>query len=75
MDGHIPQLLTRDEVQQLYRLSKSTLYRMMRSGEFPLPIRIGQRAVRWHAAELNAWLSGRPYSHGDGIHRASSKAV
>ena len=59
------QLLRRDEVQKLCRISKSTLFRLMRAGKFPLPIRVGPRAVRWRAGELNAWLSGRPYSHGD----------
>ena len=46
----------------------------MRANKFPEPIRIGPRAVRWRATELTAWLSGRPYSHGDHGDRAS-KAV
>ena len=73
MDGP-QQLLTRQDVQRLCRISKTTLYRLLRSGQFPRPIRIGPRAVRWCAGELNRWLAGRPRSPGDGIHRGA-KAV
>ncbi len=65
MTSSTQQLLTRGEVEKLCKLSKSTLFRLMRAGKFPRPICIGPRAVRWRAAELEAWLSGRPYSNGD----------
>ena len=69
MANHAQQLLTRVEVERLCKLSKSTLFRLVRSGQFPRPIRIGPRAVRWRAAELEVWLSGRPYSNGDSVRR------
>ena len=65
MANHVPQLLTRSEVEASVRLTTSTIYRLMRSGKFPEPLRIGPRAVRWRASELDAWLEGRPYSHGE----------
>ena len=64
MANHAQQLLTRVEVERLCKISKSTLFRLVRAGKFPAPIAIGPRARRWRAAELEAWLSGRPYSHG-----------
>ena len=36
-------LLTRAEVESITTLSRSSLYRKMRSGTFPEPIRIGDR--------------------------------
>jgi prophage regulatory protein len=63
-------LLTRREVERRCRIGRSTIYRLMRDGAFPEPIRIGPRAVRWRAVELDQWLAARPYSHGDGIRRA-----
>ena len=35
------------------------VYRMIRRGEFPRPIRIGIRAARWRADEVEAWIDGR----------------
>ena len=45
--------LTRAEVEQRFSIARSTIYRLMRSGAFPEPIRIGPRAVRWRASDLD----------------------
>ena len=66
-------LLTRAEVERRVGLRRSSLYREMRQGRFPLPVRIGPRAVRWPSTEIEAWIASRPRSHGDGVHRAASK--
>ena len=59
------QLLTRTEVQQAVRLSCSAIYRLMRVGKFPTPIRIGENAVRWKADEINEYLDSRPRATGE----------
>lgn len=41
-------------------LSRSGLYALMDKGEFPRPIRIGQRAVAWPESAVIAWLAERP---------------
>ena len=62
-------LLRRDEVEDLVGLATTSIYRLMRAGSFPEPLRIGARAVRWRRSDLESWLAGRPYSHGDGFNR------
>ena len=57
-------MLRREEVQQRTGLSRSAIYRLMREGDFPVPHRIGQRAVRWRESELEAWLASRPLATG-----------
>ena len=48
-------------VLELTGVSKTTLYRMMKSGEFPNRVRLGsQRAVGWYRHEIAAWLASRP---------------
>ena len=44
-------ILRRREVERLTRLSKASIYRKMRTGTFPLPLKLGERAVAWRAAE------------------------
>lgn len=39
--------------------SRSTIYDKMKRREFPAPVKIGQRAVGWVEAEVEAWLKTR----------------
>ena len=57
-------LLSRFELEELSGLSCSTLYRLMRSGLFPEPIKVGPRVVRWRQADLDDWLKSRPKATG-----------
>ena len=58
-------LLNRAEVETKTGLGRSTIYRLMRQGEFPTPIKIGPRAVRWPQSELDDWLASRPRATGE----------
>jgi len=60
----IDHMLRREEVQKRTGLSRSAIYRLMREGDFPLPHRVGQRAVRWRESDLEAWLASRPLATG-----------
>ena len=64
-------LLTRHEVEHRIGIKRSALYRMMRAGIFPLPKKIGPRAVRWSLEEIESWLEAQPRSNGHGIRRAA----
>ena len=63
MEDHISQrweLLTIEEVCAMTRMSRSTVYKKVKSGEFPKPIRLGRRMVRWRRWEVVKWISSRP---------------
>ena len=59
-------LLPRKEVQKRCGLARSTIYRKMRQGTFPVPLQVGTRAVRWPESEITAWMQSRPRATGDG---------
>ena len=40
-------------------LPRSSLYAKIAEGEFPAPIKLGQRSVGWSAAEVEAWIDSR----------------
>ena len=40
-------------------LSKSWIYQEITEGRFPMPIKLGGRAVGWLESEINAWLLSR----------------
>ena len=51
--------ISRRDLEELLRLSRSTIYSMMAKGQFPKPTRLGAKAVRWSEAEIKDWLSNR----------------
>ena len=48
------------EVVQMVGLSRASIYRLMDSSDFPHPIRVGPRAVRWRLRDIEQWMSERP---------------
>ena len=66
-------MITRKQVEDRFGLSRSSIYRLMREGRFPEPVRIGVRAVRWSEDEITSWLESRPRATGDGIRREAGK--
>ena len=53
-------LLRRPDVEKLVGLKRAWIYQLMRQGEFPLPVRLGDRAVAWRESDIAAWISERP---------------
>jgi prophage regulatory protein len=47
-------------VQKTVGLSRSSIHRMVKSGDFPMPRRIGKRAVAWLSSDLARWRADRP---------------
>ncbi len=58
-------LLTRREIEQRTGLSRSTIYRKMREGTFPVPLKVSERAVRWRERDIRAYVDSRPRSYGE----------
>ena len=58
-------MMNRREVEARVGLGRSSLYRMMRDGTFPEPLKVGARAVRWPASEIEDWMSKRARATGE----------
>ena len=51
------------EVVEVTGLSKTTIWRRVKSGDFPAPVRLGSlatRSVGWYQAKVDGWLEKRP---------------
>ena len=55
-------ILRRPAVENLTGIPRSTLYAKIAVGDFPAPIKIGQRAVGWLEIDVNNWLDSRERS-------------
>lgn len=40
-------------------LGRSHVLAMVKSGDFPAPVKLGARAVAWVESEVNAWIEAR----------------
>ncbi len=63
------QMLDSADVMQLFRFSKSTLWRLVKDESFPEPIYVG-RTPLWHENTLTSWLSEQ---HGLDVSKAAKK--
>lgn len=57
----IKRLMRLNEVIDAVGLSKSTIYREVKAGNFPEPVSItASRAVAWRVEEIDAWIDALP---------------
>lgn len=53
------QLLRLPQVRERTGLSRSAIYKLQESGEFPKSVALGPRSVAWVAREIDQWIEGR----------------
>lgn len=41
-------------------IGRTTLWRWVREGRFPKPIRLGANCIAWRADDINQWINSRP---------------
>lgn len=61
----LDRLLTIKQITAEIGISRSTIYRRIREGAFPKPVRIGPRATRWRESAIRVWVAGLPASDED----------
>lgn len=52
--------LSVEQVSDRYNVSKDTIWRWRREGDFPKPIKLGGKTSRWRLSEIEAWESQCP---------------
>jgi len=53
------QLVCTSEVVATVRLSRTTIWRMVREGRFPAPIQITACRRAWRLSDISAWIADR----------------
>ena len=48
---------TRHELEKLLKVSPATIYRWIKEGNFPKPVRLGANMVRWKISDIEAWMT------------------
>lgn len=40
-------------------MSSATIWRAVKAGKFPKPVKLSQRITAWHVADVRAWMAQR----------------
>ena len=62
----VPILVPRSRVEQITGLTRSSIYRHMQIGDFPRPLKLGPKSVRWVQDEVVLWVESRPRTESKG---------
>lgn len=57
-------MLRIQEVIRITGLSRMTIYRFEKIGQFPNRRRVGRNSVRWLDADIDLWMTSRPVARG-----------
>jgi len=57
--SHAERFLRRREVEERVGFSRSTIYRLIAAGNFPAPISLTQRSVRWRQSDIDGWQNSK----------------
>lgn len=52
-------LLSIDDVLSQLHISRTLLWRLRRSGNFPAPIRLGERRIAFDQSSLDSWIAAQ----------------
>ena len=53
-------ILRLPKVLEMTGLSRTSVWRQVKAGTFPKPVKLGPRAVGWLASKIDKWLRNRP---------------
>ncbi len=60
----VDRLLSKWAVERETSLDITTIYRRMKAGTFPQPVRVGKRRVAWRESDIAAWQAALEVAHG-----------
>ena len=52
-------ILTQAETLELVSLSRDYVFRLRQAGDFPAPLDLGSRLLRWRRADIERWVEER----------------
>jgi prophage regulatory protein len=56
-------LIRRKEVQEKTGLGASSIYAMMKTGDFPQCLNLSERRVAWIESDIDKWIAERVANH------------
>ena len=55
------------QVIEITSLSSATIYRLIKTGQFPKQLKLAQRSSEWLLEEINNWLDSKRINRDGGV--------
>ncbi|WP_353391294.1 AlpA family phage regulatory protein [Brucella sp. NBRC 14130] len=55
-DSQAMRLLSLKEVVRITCIARATIYKKIKAGDFPAPLKISSTCVRWRSDEIDRWV-------------------
>lgn len=55
-----PVILRISKVEEITGYKKSSIYKFLKTGDFPTPLQLGPRRIGFRSDEIEAWIKSRP---------------
>ena len=52
-------IIRKEDLTRRLGLSRATIFRNVKAGRFPAPIKISQRAIGWRIDDVEAWIAAQ----------------
>lgn len=65
-NSFLPALIEIKQVMHISSLSRASIYRGIKAGTFPSPVRVSAGRVAWRTADIDAWCAD-PFGWGEKI--------
>lgn len=70
---HNPETILRQpEVCRITQLSRVTIWRLERKGDFPARLRLSSNAIGWRESDILEWIESRPNAFAVNSHASSN---
>jgi prophage regulatory protein len=66
-------LLREKQVRELVPFAHSTLWAMVNKGQFPSPVRLGERMVAWRSTDVEEFIKSLEPTHKENGHDCTSR--
>ncbi|MEX0603838.1 MAG: helix-turn-helix domain-containing protein [Marinobacter sp.] len=53
------QYLSDKHISERYEVSRQTVWRWVREGKFPAPLKLGPNCTRWKLSDVEAWEASK----------------
>lgn len=59
MTTEIPKLLRYEDMKRIFGISRSSLYRWEKEGDFPKRVQMGANSIAWKQEDVMEWINKR----------------
>lgn len=74
-ESRIDRFLRKKDLEELFGVTISTIYRWIQSEGFPYPVRLAAKTVAWPESEVKKWVNNRQRTNNEAFSTLNNQKV